>query len=73
MLYLIRIVYSGCFSNFESRAERWAYWSRWAWFNRFEAIPKPTLQHLKALLTSKDYFVMHDYFFSNSTPTTTSP
>jgi NAD-dependent SIR2 family protein deacetylase len=51
-------MYSGCFSNFESRAERWAYWSRWAWFNRFETIPKPTLQHLKALLTGKDHFVL---------------
>ena len=24
-------MYNGCFAPFESREERWAYWSRWAW------------------------------------------
>lgn len=51
-------MYSGCFADFESREERWAYWSRWAWFNRFEEIPKDTLRNLKKLLDGKDYFVL---------------
>ncbi|WP_194608157.1 SIR2 family NAD-dependent protein deacylase [Clostridium vitabionis] len=51
-------MYSGCFTNFESREERWAYWSRWAWFNRFEDIPRDTIRKLKALLKGKDYFVL---------------
>ncbi|MGN1382812.1 MAG: Sir2 silent information regulator family NAD-dependent deacetylase [Eubacterium sp.] len=51
-------MYTGCFTHFDSREERWAYWSRWAWFNRFEDIPKDTLQRLKELLAGKKYFVL---------------
>lgn len=51
-------MYTGCFARFESREERWAYWSRWAWINRYEPIPKDTLSVLRALLDGRDYFVL---------------
>ncbi|MGN0203317.1 MAG: SIR2 family NAD-dependent protein deacylase [Coprococcus sp.] len=51
-------MYSGCFADFETREERWAYWSRWAWINRYEAIPKDTHRKLLQLLKNKDYFVL---------------
>ncbi|MEE8807749.1 MAG: Sir2 silent information regulator family NAD-dependent deacetylase [Lactimicrobium sp.] len=56
--YQITDMYSGCFTKFSSREERWAYWSRWAWFNRFEEIPKNTMSNLKELLLGKEYFVL---------------
>ncbi|MDO5147342.1 MAG: Sir2 silent information regulator family NAD-dependent deacetylase [Eubacteriales bacterium] len=56
--YGITDMYTGCFTPFESREERWAYWARWAWYNRFLEIPKNTLQKLLALLSDKDYFVL---------------
>ncbi|MGN1042344.1 MAG: Sir2 silent information regulator family NAD-dependent deacetylase [Christensenellales bacterium] len=51
-------MYSGCFAPFESREERWAYWSCWAWINRYEPIPKDTHKKLLFLLEGKDYFVL---------------
>ncbi|MGN0267042.1 MAG: SIR2 family NAD-dependent protein deacylase [Lachnospiraceae bacterium] len=51
-------MYTGCFANFASREERWAYWSRWAWINRYEPIPKDTHKKLLQLLAGKDYFVL---------------
>ncbi len=51
-------MYTGCFAHFESREERWAYWSRWAWINRYEPIPGNTHKKLLELLSGKDYFVL---------------
>lgn len=52
-------MYHGCFAPFESREERWAYWSRWAWVNRYMEIPNDTLSKLKTLLEKKeDWFVL---------------
>lgn len=51
-------MYSGCFADFESLEERWCYWTRWAWINRFENIPKDTHKKLLKLLEGKDYFVL---------------
>ncbi len=52
-------MYNGCFAPFESREERWAYWSRWAWVNRYMDIPGDTLKNLKALLEKKDdWFIL---------------
>lgn len=56
--YGITDMYTGCFAPFESREERWAYWSRWAWINRFMEIPNDTLNNLLELLENKDYFVL---------------
>lgn len=51
-------MYSGCFSAFESREERWCYWTRWAWINRYQDIPKDTHKKLLSLIGDKDYFVL---------------
>ncbi|BEU88928.1 hypothetical protein TAMA11512_23920 [Selenomonas sp. TAMA-11512] len=56
--YGMKDMYTGCFSPFDSREERWSYWSRWAWINRYEDIPKDTLKHLLSLLDGRDYFVL---------------
>lgn len=56
--YGITDMYTGCFTPFESREERWAYWARWAWYNRFLEIPKDTLKKLLSLLSGRDYFVL---------------
>lgn len=56
--YGMRDMYTGCFANFDSREERWAYWSRWAWIHRYEPLPKDTLEVLLELLSKKDYFVL---------------
>lgn len=56
--YGITDMYTGCFTGFESREERWAYWSRWAWINRYEPIPRDTFQKLLRFLEGKEYFVL---------------
>lgn len=56
--YGITDMYTGCFAPFESSEERWAYWARWAWYNRFLDIPKDTLQKLLTLVADRDYFVL---------------
>jgi len=56
--YGMKDMYTGCFADFETNEERWAYWSRWAWINRYEPIPKDTHKKLLKLLEEKDYFVL---------------
>ena len=56
--YGMKDMYTGCFADFETNEERWAYWSRWAWINRYEPIPKDTHKKLLKLLEGKDYFVL---------------
>lgn len=57
--YGMRNMYEGCFAPFETREERWAYWSRWAWVNRYMSIPVDTLHKLLVLLERKsDWFVL---------------
>ncbi len=51
-------MYSGGFYPFESPEERWAYWSRFIYLNRYCDPPKSTYQNLLALLQGKDYFVL---------------
>lgn len=51
-------MYTGCFADFETNEERWACWSRRAWINRYEEIPKDTHRKLLELLAGKDYFVL---------------
>ncbi len=51
-------MYTGCFADFESNEERWAYWSRWAWIHRYNPLPKDTLEVLRSILDGKDYFVL---------------
>ncbi len=51
-------IYHGCFANFESNEERWAYWARWSYYHAFCPLPKDTLVKLRELLEGKDYFVL---------------
>ena len=56
--YGFRDMYSGGFSPFLTARERWAYWSRYIWINRYTPAPKPVYNDLLALVKDKDYFVL---------------
>ncbi len=56
--YGIRDMYSGGFYPFPTPEERWAYWSRYIWINRYQDPPKPVYETLLKLLSGKDYFVL---------------
>ena len=51
-------MYSGGFYPFSTEEERWAYWSRNIWVNRYLDAPKPVYKDLLALVQGKDYFVL---------------
>ncbi len=51
-------MYSAGFFPFPTAEERWAYWSRHIWFNRYVRPPKDTYAKLLRLLGSKDFFVL---------------
>lgn len=56
--YGIRDMYSGGFFPFTTAEERWAWWSRSIWCNRYEPAPKDTYAKLLRLLDGKDFFVL---------------
>ena len=56
--YGIRDMYSGGFYPFATPEERWAWWSRHIWYNRYVTAPKDTYKKLLALLQGKDFFVL---------------
>ena len=51
-------MYSGGFFPFPTPEERWAWWSRHIWCNRYEPAPKDTYGKLLRLLGEKDFFVI---------------
>ena len=51
-------MYSGGFYPFPTEEERWAYWSRYIWINRYQDAPKPVYHDLLKLVWGKDYFVL---------------
>ena len=51
-------MYSGGFYPFPTQEERWAYWSRSIWLNRYQDAPKPVYDNLMKLMQGKDYFVL---------------
>lgn len=51
-------MYSGGFYPFPSEEERWAYWSRYIWINRYMDAPKQVYHDLLRLVQDKDYFVI---------------
>lgn len=51
-------MYSGGFYPFPTPEERWAYWSRFIWCNRYEDAPKDTYDKLLRLLEGKDAFAI---------------
>jgi NAD-dependent SIR2 family protein deacetylase len=56
--YGIRDMYSGGFYPFPSEEERWAWWSRHIWVNRYAPIPNDVYSRLLQLVRDKDYFVL---------------
>lgn len=51
-------MYSAGFYPFKTLEERWAYWSRHIWCNRYVPAPKDTYAKLAQLLAGKDFFVL---------------
>ena len=56
--YGFRDMYSAGFFPFPTEEERWAYWSRHIWYNRYVEPPKDTYAKLLHLLDGKDFFVI---------------
>lgn len=52
-------MYSGGFYPFATDEERWAYWSRYVYINRYlETSPNPVYSALLDLVKDKNYFVI---------------
>lgn len=51
-------MYSGGFYPYATPEERWAYWSRYVFLNRYQDAPKPVYEQLLSLVQDKDYFVL---------------
>ncbi len=51
-------MYSGGFFPFPTLEERWAYWSRFVFLNRYCDPPKPVYPALLKLVQDKEYFVL---------------
>ena len=51
-------MYSAGFYPFPTEEEKWAYWSRHIYYNRYVPVPKPVYEKLLKLLKDKDYFVI---------------
>ena len=51
-------MYSGGFYPYETPEEKWAFWSRNIWINRYASIPGPAYNDLFRLVRGKDYFVL---------------
>ncbi len=51
-------MYSGGFYPFPTQEERWAYWSRFIFLNRYCDPPEPVYPNLLELVKDKDYFVL---------------
>lgn len=51
-------MYAGGFYPYKTAEERWAYWSRYVYINRYMDPPVPVYRRLLALVREKDYFVL---------------
>lgn len=56
--YGLKDMYSAGFYPFKTLEERWAFWSRHIWLNRYEEIPGEVYRDLFDIVKSKDYFVL---------------
>jgi NAD-dependent SIR2 family protein deacetylase len=56
--YGFKDMYSAGFYPYETPEERWAFWSRYVWCNRYTPAPKDTYTKLLRLLEGKDFFVI---------------
>ena len=51
-------MYAGGFYPYKTPEEKWAFWSRYIFINRYMDAPKPVYEQLLALVKDKDYFVI---------------
>lgn len=51
-------MYAGGFYPYETPEEKWVFWSRYIFINRYMDTPKPVYEQLLALVKDKDYFVI---------------
>ena len=56
--YGIKDMYTGGFYPFPDAENRWAWWSRHIYVNRYVLPPKPVYNQLLELVKDKDYFVI---------------
>ncbi len=56
--YNIRDMYSAGFYPYKTSEEKWAYWSRYVYINRYQSKANPTYTALLDLVKNKDYFVI---------------
>ncbi len=56
--YGIRDMYEGGFYPFPTPEERWAWWSRHIWYNRYEREVGPAYESLARLMRGRDLFVL---------------
>ena len=51
-------MYTAGFYPFKTEEEKWAYWSRYVFFNRYKSRVNPLYSKLYQFLKQKDYFVI---------------
>ena len=56
--YGFRDMYSGGFYSYPTPEEKWAFWSRYIFINRYEDAPLPVYDNLLRLVRDRDYFVL---------------
>jgi len=56
--YNFHDMYSGGFYPYETSEEKWAYWSRYIFINRYTEPPKPVYSDLYEIVKDKEYFVL---------------
>lgn len=56
--YGMKDMYSAGFYPFATSEEKWAYWSRMIYHNRYKGKANPTYQALHELIKNKNYFVI---------------
>ncbi len=56
--YGFRDMYSGGFYPYKTPEEKWAYWSKFIFVNRYTDAPNPVYDHLLTLVNGRDYFVI---------------
>ena len=56
--YGLKDMYSAGFYPFKTPEEKWAYWSKMVYYNRYKAKANPTYVALFELVKEKDYFVI---------------
>lgn len=57
-LYGFSDMYTGGFYPYKTAEEKWAYWSRFVFINRYMNPPKKVYENLLALVKSRNYFVI---------------